>query len=195
MSRVRFCVFEAGGDILKKIVDLTKSFNMPTSKEKTKKVAAKDKISIVSTEKEIRRQPRKRKSRGKKTLDDTTIPNTEESELGTVNDASAESKSPNKTPIGDNNKSDDSSKCASKSGENDSDKKGSAKRTKGIVDANDAGSQSIVLSNKTSDDQENEEKENSDNASSHDESASVKTQREIRGKCCSKRRQRLSQLR
>ena len=81
-------------------------------------------------------------------LDDATTTNTDEIELGTVDDAFAESKSPNKTSIGDNNKNDDSSKCASKSGENNSDEDGRAKCTEGIVDANDDGSQSAVLSKK-----------------------------------------------
>ena len=75
---------------------------------------------------------------------------------------------------GTSNNSDDSCKHPSKSKENDSAVDVSANRTEGIVDANDAASQSVVLPNKKSDDQENEEKENSDNASSHDKSESVK---------------------
>ena len=147
---------------------------MPSSKEKSIKMITKDKISSVSSGNAVRKGRRKRKVRTKTTLDGATTPNIEEIELGTVDSASIESKSPNKTPIVDNNQSDDSSKCAFKSGENDSDENVSAKRTKGIVDANDAGSQSVVLPNKKSDDQENKEKEKSDNALSHDESESVK---------------------
>ena len=42
VSRVRFCVFETGGDILKNIVDLTDSFNMRSSKVTPKKMLPKN---------------------------------------------------------------------------------------------------------------------------------------------------------
>jgi hypothetical protein len=226
VSRVRFCVFETGGDILKKIVDLTDSFNMRLSKVTPKKMVPKNKNTKVSTGKAIRkRRPRKRYNRETTTVekenensDDATSHDESASVISNVqsggnavasggkadNDAgeddtiidSRKHKSATKSSsTGTSNKSDDSSKCASKSGENDCDKDARAKRTEGIVEANDDGYQSVVLSNKKSDDQENEEKKNSNDASSHDESASVKTNVKSGGECGSKLRQRFSQIR
>ena len=59
---------------------------------------------------------------------------------------------------GTSNSSGDSCKRVSKSGENDSDVEVSANDTECIVDTNDAGYQSVVLTKKLGDDQENEEK-------------------------------------
>ena len=50
---------------------------------------------------------------------------------------------------GTSNNSDDSCKCPSKSKENDSDVDVSTNCNEGIVDANDAGSQSVVLPKKS----------------------------------------------
>ena len=79
-------------------------------------------------------------------------------EDGNSDDSQKQMSATKSSGTGTSNSSGDSCKRVSKSGENDSDVEVSANDTEGIVDTNDAGYQSVVLTNKLGDDQENEEK-------------------------------------
>jgi hypothetical protein len=86
VSRVRFCVFETGGDILKKIVDLTDSFNMRSSKVTPKKMVPKNSNTNASTGKDIRKKRSKKPyHRGKTTVEKEN----EKSDDATSHDESA----------------------------------------------------------------------------------------------------------